>query len=164
MKVRRALPTDAKAVKSAHYHAYQVSYREYLPDDYLDSMVFDEAVIARTAQKISETEYYVVEENGCVLGFANLIYPEVKTIEVQTLYVHPDFQNRGAGSALLDEICKIKKKAGYQKVVVWTLKNGPSLGFYEKKGFKQTLSPEGKMPLYKPWKFDIPIICLGKDL
>ena len=164
MKIRRATPTDAKAVKAAHFYAYRISYRGYLPDDYLDSMTFDAATIERTAQRIKEVEYYVAEKDKQVIGFANLCYPEEKTVEVQTLYVHPNFQKQGAGSALLDEICRIKKKAGFQKLVVWTMKNGPSLGFYQKKGLKYSQSPEGKMPLYKPWKFDIPIVCLERKL
>ena len=164
MKVRPAIPTDAKAVKAVHYYAYQISYRGYLPDDYLNGLVFDEATITRTAQKIRETEYYVAEKNEKVIGFANLCYPEEKTVEVQTLYVHPNFQKQGAGSALLDEICKIKKNAGYRKVVLWTIKDGPSLGFYEKKGFQPSSVPEKNMPLYKPWKFDVSIIRLEKDL
>jgi len=164
MKVRRALPTDAKAVKSAHYHAYQVSYRGYLPDDYLDSIPFDAAVIERTAHKIENQEYYVAEQNGQVVGFANLDYPEDSTVEIQALYVHPDFQRQGAGSALLDEICHLKKTAGYKKLIIWTIKDGPSLGFYQKKGLRYSHTPEGKMPLYKPWKFNIPIVRLEKDL
>ena len=164
MKIRPAVPSDAKSVKSAQYYAHQVSYRGYLPDDYLDSIVFDDAVVERTAKKIKKGEYYVAEKNGKVVGFTCLCYPEDKTVEVQTLYVHPDFQRQGAGSALLNEICKIKKKAGYTKLVAWTIKNGPSLGFYHKKGFQPSSVPEKNMDLYKPWKFDIPIIRLERDL
>jgi len=164
MKVRPAKPSDAPSVRSAQYYAHKISYRGYLPDDYLDSIALDNAAIECTAQKIQETEYYVAEKDKKVIGFANLCYPEEKTVEVQTFYVHPDFQRQGAGSALLNKICKIKKKAGYTKLVVWTIKNGPSLGFYHKKGFQPSSVPEKNMALYKPWNFDVPIIRLEKDL
>ncbi len=159
MKVRRANSTDAFAVKSAHYHAYQVNYRGYLPDDYLDNMPFDAAVVERTANYINEHEYYVAEKEGQVLGFASCEYPADGTVEIMMLYVHPDFQRQGVGSFLVNEICRLKKSAGYNKLILWTLQNGPSLGFYQKIGFLQTKGVSAKF-----WKLDLPIIQLEKEL
>ena len=159
MKIRRATPADAKGVKSAHYHAYRLNYRGYLPDEFLDNMPFDDAIIERTANYIKETEYYVAETDGQIAGFAVLCYPETEAVEIQAIYVHPDFQKRGVGSALVKEVCRLKKTAGYKKLVLWTLKNGPSLGFYEKMGL--TLSGPS---FEKIWKFNLPIIRLEKDL
>jgi len=159
MNIRRAVPSDARSVKSAHYHAYQVSYRGHLSDENLDSMPFDEAVIERTANAIKEKEYYVAEVNNQVIGFASLDYPEEKTVEIMALYVHPDFQKQGAGSALVNEICHLKRKEGYQRLVLWTIKNGPSLGFYEKQGLKRSKNAEEKF-----WKCNLKIIQLEKEL
>lgn len=75
------------------------------------------------------------------------------------IYIHPDFQRCGAGSALLHEISHIKKEQGYTKLVLWTIKKGSSLGFYKKHCMKQSEDIEEKI-----WKFNIPIICLEKDL
>lgn len=159
MKIRRAIPDDAIGVKFAHYHAYQVNYKDYLPEDYLRNMPFDEAIIARTANYIKEHECYVAEKEGHIAGFAYLTYPEKNVVEIESLYIHPDFQKQGVGKALLNEICRLKKEAGYQKLVLWTIKDGPSLGFYQKQGMKQVSSIEKKF-----WKSNIPIICLEKNL
>lgn len=159
MKIRRATPNDAKEVKAAHYYAYQVSYKGYLPDDYLKNMPFDDAIIERTANHIKEHEYYVAEKDGRVVGFACLVYPEEKVVEIEALYVHPDFQKQGAGTALINEVCSLKKAEGYTKLVLWTMENGPSLGFYQKQGLKQSNNVKKKF-----WKFDIPIIQLEKKL
>ena len=35
MKIRKAILKDAKDIKSAHYHVYQVNYRGYVPDVFL---------------------------------------------------------------------------------------------------------------------------------
>lgn len=43
------------------------------------------------------------------------------------LYVHPDFQTQGVGSALMKEICRLKKEDSYNKLIVWTIKDGPSM-------------------------------------
>lgn len=158
MKIRKATPKDAAEIKKAHYDAYQVSYRGYLPDDFLNRMPFNEELIERTANATKEREYYVAEIDGHVVGFGNLDYPEEKTIEIMALYVHPDFQKRGVGSALMDEICQKKKKEGYNRLILWTIKNGPSIGFYQKQGLKLSDMPE------KCWKCNIPIIRLEKEL
>ena len=159
MKIRRATPNDAAGVKSAHYHAYQVNYKGYLPNDYLDSMPFDEAIIERTANYIKDHEYYVAEQDGHVIGFVRLTYPEKKVVEIEALYVHPEFQKKGAGTALMNKVCSVKKKEGYTKLVLWTMKEGPSLGFYQKQCMKQSENIKEKF-----WKFDIPIIRLEKNL
>jgi len=158
IKIRQATPEDAKDIKSAHYHAYQVSYRGYLPDDFLDKMPFDEAVIERTANYIKNREYLVAETDHHVIGFASLDYPEEKTVEIMALYVHPEFQNKGAGSALINEVCRLKKKLGFHKLVLWTIKDGPSIGFYQKQGLKPS-DMAGKF-----WKLDIPIIRFEKEI
>ena len=49
LKIRKAIPNDARDIKSAYYHAYQACYRGYSPDDFLDNMPFGESVIERTA-------------------------------------------------------------------------------------------------------------------
>ncbi|MDY6407642.1 MAG: GNAT family N-acetyltransferase [Pseudomonadota bacterium] len=160
MKIRPALPTDAQAIKSAHYHAYQHNYKGYLPDEFLKNMPFDKATIARTAEQIKNGEYYVALLANQVIGFAVLSYPEKQIVEIMALYVHPTFQKKGAGRALMNEICRLKKRIGYKKLVLWTIENGPSLGFYEKQGMIRSSDAPNK----KFWKCDIPIIRLEKDL
>ena len=144
MKIRKARLEDAKDIKSAHYHAYQVNYRGYAPDDYLDSLVFDEVAIQRMADHMKENEYYVAEKEGHVIGFANLRYPEENVVEIGGLYVHPDFQKLGAGSSLIKKVCQMKKAKGYKKLILWTIKNGPSIGFYMKQGLRPSNVPEKK--------------------
>ena len=144
IKIRQATIQDAKDIKSAHYHAYQVNYRGYAPDDFLNSLVFDDAAIQRMADHIKENEYYVAEKEGCVIGFVNLRYPQKHVVEIGGLYVHPDFQKLGVGSALMKKVCHMKKKLGYTKLILWTIKDGPSLGFYAKQGLKPSRVPEKK--------------------
>ncbi len=159
MKIRRATPDDARAIKEVHVSAYKVSYRGYLPDDALDAMCVDEDVVARTAAFIKTHEYWVAEKDRQVVGVALIEYPEDKTqYEILMLYVHPAYQRTGAGSALVNFLCAQKKELGYQKLVLWTLKDGPSIGFYQKMGLTQT---EGKE---KMWKYNQPIIQFEKDL
>lgn len=144
MKIRKATIQDAKDIKSAHYHAYQVNYRGYVPDDFLDSLVFNDAAIQRMADYMKKDEFYVAEKGGHVIGFAELRYPEEGVVEIGGLYVHPDFQKLGAGSSLVKKVCQTKKAKGYKKLILWTIKDGPSIGFYTKQGLKPSNLPEKK--------------------
>lgn len=154
MKIRKATLKDAKDIKSAHYHAYQVNYRGYVPDDFLDSLVFDEAAVQRMADYMKKDEFYVAEKEGHVIGFAELRYPEEGVVEIGGLYVHPDFQKLGAGSSLVKKICQMKKTKGYEKVILWTIKNGPSIGFYTKQGLKLSNVPEKKAGPFVAVRFE----------
>ena len=145
MKIRKATLKDAKDIKAAHHYAYQVNYRGYAPDDYLDALVFDDATIQRMADHIKENEYYVAEKEGHVIGFTNLRYPEEGVVEIGGLYVHPDFQKLGAGSSLVKKVCQMKKSKGYKKLILWTIKDGPSIVFYMKQGLRPSNVPEKKV-------------------
>ena len=157
MKIRKAILADARDIKSAHYHAWTTNYRGYASDEYLNSMKFDNESIQKMAGYMEEDEFYVAEENGHVIGFIELRYPEDRTVEIGGLYVHPDFQKKGAGSALMKKVCQMKKKLGYNKLILWTIKDGPSLGFYAKQGLKPSCVPEKKMGPFI-------VIRLEKDL
>ncbi len=144
MRIRKATLADARDIKSVHYHAWTTNYRGYTPDEYLDSMKFDNKSIQEMTNYMKEDEFFVAEENGRVIGFTELKYPDDKTVEIGGLYVHPDFQKMGAGSALMKKVCQMKKKLGYDKLILWTIKDGPSLGFYAKQGLKPSCVPEKK--------------------
>lgn len=158
MKIRQALPNDAKSIKEIHVAAYQTSYRGYLPDDELNTMAVTEERIQRTAEYLKKVEGWVVEDNGKIIGFAYVAYPEPEAFEINLLYVHPDYYRKKAGSTLLSFLCQEKKKQEYKRLIVWTLKNGPSIGFYKKMGLNQIAGEE------KMWKFNLPIIRFEKAL
>lgn len=157
MKIRKALPSDALGIKKVHVAAYQVSYRGYLPDDYLDSKIVDQEVVEKTAKYLETAECYIAEDKQQIIAFAYMVDHENNLTEIQALYVDPLFQRKGVGTKLVEYVTNLKKKAGYTKCAVWTLKFGPSLPFYRKMGFYKTQQE-------KLWHADIPVIELSKDL
>ena len=158
MIVREATTEDAKRVAEINVIGWHTAYKGLVPDDFLANMPFDEDIIRRTADRIQEHEYYVAEVDDHVVGFASLEYPEEKVVEIMALYIHPDFQKKGVGSALVNYICQHKKDAGYNRLVLWTIKNGPSVGFYQKQGLQLSNMVQ------KFWKCNVPIIRLEKEL
>ena len=39
MRIRKAIPDDALAIKTIHNKTYQTSYRGYVPNEYLDDLI-----------------------------------------------------------------------------------------------------------------------------
>ena len=158
MIVRKATSQDALGIKKVHIQTHQYSYRGFLPDDILDGMILDDDVVKRTAERIKTHDYFIAIEGDDVLAFVSIAYPEDKIVEIEAFYVLPSFQKKGVGTRMLDCIYKLKIAEGFEKIIAWTLKDGPSIGFYKKDGFYQIEGAE------KIWKFDLPIIKFMKDL
>lgn len=157
MEIRKALPTDALGITKVHVSAYKVSYRGYLPDDYLDTKTLNDKIVEKTACYLETAECYVVEDKQQIIAFAYMADHEDNLTEIKALYVYPLFQKQGVGTKLVEYVTNLKKKSGYTQCVVWTLKFGPSLPFYHKMGFVETKQE-------KLWHVDTPVIELSKNL
>jgi ribosomal protein S18 acetylase RimI-like enzyme len=75
---------------------------------------------------LAEQEVWVAETDGRVVGYA-----AISDGVLEHLYVHPDFQGRGAGTALLER-AKRERPAGFR---FWVFqKNERARRFYERHG------------------------------
>ncbi|MFR3313432.1 MAG: GNAT family N-acetyltransferase [Alphaproteobacteria bacterium] len=157
MRIRKAIPDDALAIKTIHNKTYQTSYRGYVPNEYLDDLIITDDILQRTQKILSHTECYVVVDQNCLIAFAYILELDENVFEINALYVLPEYQKLGAGSLLVNYVCNFKKDKAYKQCLVWTMKDGPSVKFYNKQGFQPTGNE-------KVWKFDIPIIELIKML
>jgi putative acetyltransferase len=121
--IRRATPEDAPALADIHVRARRESM-PYLPDTYSPEEVL--AWIEETMPQ--HEEVWVAEDEGRVIGFFalsdDLLYH---------LYVYPELQGRGAGSALLD-LVKVLRPDGFR---LWVFQqNAQARKFYEHRGMR----------------------------
>ncbi len=102
----------------------------------------DEA-LPRIADGIFEhhEEVWLAEEAGRLLGFLAVARSERHGWEVlEKLYVDPDAQNRGVGTALLDQ-AKALRPDGF---VLWVFqRNEDARRFYERQGFQLVKLTDG---------------------
>ena len=139
MIVRRAEEKDAEVIAQINVQTWQCAYKGIVADSVLEARKADEKRIATWAGIIQSNERVVLvcEYDGAVAGYlaagpARDDYGAEN--EIYALYVKPDFQQKGIGSALIK---KYKEVIQNQNFYLYMLKkNERAAGFYLKNGGK----------------------------
>lgn len=83
--------------------------------------------------------FIVAEVNGFVVGFVVGFLSSETTGRIFSLAVHPSYQNRKLGSALLKDIIQVFRRIGVSEIILEVRKgNVKARKFYERNGFNQT--------------------------
>lgn len=78
---------------------------------------------------------FLVAETAQPCGFIRAVYDGSRAL-IHLLSVHPDYQHRGIGTALVNAACKELSRRGAPTVSATVTEK--SVEFWEKKGFKRT--------------------------
>jgi len=81
---------------------------------------------------LAEGRTHVAEEDGSVVGFATWA-ETAGTIELEDLFVDPDYRRRGIAMALVNCIAEILRARGAERLEVTA--NPHAMGFYRAAGF-----------------------------
>ena len=81
---------------------------------------------------LAEGRTHVAEEDGSVVGFATWA-ESAGTIELEDLFVDPDYRRRGIAMALVNSIAEILRARGAERLEVTA--NPHAMGFYRAAGF-----------------------------
>jgi ribosomal protein S18 acetylase RimI-like enzyme len=132
--VRRARVQDAGGIARVWARAWQIAYRDLVPDRVLESISVDERR-ERWVERLGNGDCtFVVEEHG-IAGYCRVLVPN----EVASLYVLPERRRGGIGTALLraglDEL-----RSHTVHATLWVFKdNHAARAFYARFGF----TPDG---------------------
>jgi len=153
LRLRPAMPADARAIARIHVETWRTTYPGMVPDQTLIGMTVDGRAAAwrRAIQRGGRHEIVLVAETpeagpgtnvaGGVVGFASAGPNRDGRLpfagEVQTLYVLPDWQNNGIGRQLLQGCFARLADQGISSAVIWVLADNPSRFFYERMGGKR---------------------------
>ena len=143
MIVRDATPDDAAAIGRAHAEAWRVAYDGLFAAEWLESAVAERLqrwTVALPHLLEGAGEVLVVEVGGAVVGFLHAGAADDGAVGVVFgLYVHPDNWGSGAGTMLLSEGVGRLHAAGFDRVVLWTMKAAhQARTFYEHRGWEVT--------------------------
>jgi GNAT superfamily N-acetyltransferase len=111
----------------------------------------DDEIRAAWADALADpdTEVYVAECDGVAAGSVS-----VGDEFLRTLYVLPEYQGRGVGSALHDHALERLRARGVREAKLWTLEgNDSGRRFYERRGWR--LTDETRVVPFPPNPIDV---------
>jgi GNAT superfamily N-acetyltransferase len=147
MLLRPAEPDDAMGVARIHVRAWQVAYRDLLPDEYLSSLKPEDRAARYTFGGTDPRQpmtTVAVDAAGTIRGFATTCAARDEDTpghgELAAIHVDPDWWGRGVGVALLASSRAFLLDAGFRHAILWALiGNVRADRFYLKDGW----APDG---------------------
>lgn len=145
--IRLANESDAVAIASIGYNAWQDTYKEMIPNEFLESIDLYQQV-KQCEKKLKEGAEILIATNErnlpigyCSFGLsADLLYP--KELEIYSLYVSKDFRSKGLGGILLFEV--ERRMSSLRPILVRVLKeNKRARKFFEQNGYKYISGRDG---------------------
>jgi L-amino acid N-acyltransferase YncA len=137
MLIRQATISDASAIAKVHVDGWRSTYRGIVPDEYLDSLSYDDRTKRwKQTFELGKTVFVAQDEDGNIVGFANGGVersgdPFYKG-ELYAIYLLKPFQGRGLGRQLVQAVLKDLEKSNLRSFLIWVLEENPSRYFYEK--------------------------------
>jgi len=145
VRIRRAMPDDARGIAAVHVESWRSAYAGILPDRVMVQMSVEQKASAwrrqLEADKKSQGVLVAETKDGGVAGFASCggtVNPlDGFDSEVYMLYVLPDWQEQGLGRGLLCNCLQLLAQSGCGAALVWVLADNQSRFFYEAMGGKR---------------------------
>jgi ribosomal protein S18 acetylase RimI-like enzyme len=137
--IRRAAIGDALSISRVRVESWKTTYRNLVPDAFLDAMDFA-AGAEQWAEAIrgEQATILVAEDTDGIFGFA--AGGELREAidgydgELYAIYLLREQQKRGAGRRLVEEIVKDLRASELTSMLVWVLAQNPAVEFYKRLG------------------------------
>ncbi len=135
--IREATEADAEGIARVHVESWKSTYRGLVPDAYLDSLAlstrtedfqkwFREPAGRFLIGALKEKERLV----GFVSGGPEREKKEPGEGELYAIYLLKEHQGKGIGRKLFVACLDKLRGLGYHRMVLYSLKENPSRGFY----------------------------------
>jgi ribosomal protein S18 acetylase RimI-like enzyme len=145
VRIREAVPADARTIAEIHVRSWQAAYRGQLTDDYLEGLRAEDRLDQHRRgleEPMAEWRTWVAEDERGVAGFA-VTGPsqdadaDPKTGEVYAIYLEPDRVGTGVGRELFAHAVGDLRGRGFRTATLWVLEtNELARRFYENAGWK----------------------------
>lgn len=147
--IRPARPDDLETLLRVQRAAAVGAFAHVFPPD--EYPFPDDEIRATWARVLVDPtiESYVAEQDGGVVGSVS-----IGSGFLRTLYVVPEWQGTGVGSALHDHALERLRAQGETEAKLWTLEeNHAARRFYERRGW--ALNGETRVVEFPPYPLDV---------
>lgn len=172
--IRAADVNDALAISRVHVDTWRITYAGIVPDEHLAGLSYERAATKwgeyLSNQKSEDATFVAEAPQVGIVGFASC--GPVREIlsgfdcELYTMYLLKAFQRLGYGRLLVATAARHLLDHGYHSMLLWSLKDNPACGFYERLGGvgagEKRIELGGKLlpELAYGWT-DLAILCRG---
>jgi ribosomal protein S18 acetylase RimI-like enzyme len=133
--IRVAYQSDASGIAVVHADSWRETYFGILPDAVLNKFSYSYRLPMWNANlKDTPPWVYIYEFNREIVGFVSARPVNNQLCELNNLYVLQTFHGKGVGRRLFQTILKRITQEGFEKMVLWVLKDSPAVCFYEAMG------------------------------
>ena len=140
--IRTADADDLQAVLDVGHRTWPVTYGPIAGEDYVAMGLAKWWTKDATSPAIRAGRVTVAEVDGVVVGMAS-VGPHEQHLALWKLYVRPEHQGKGIGSALLESVVA-RARGDYAQIRLSYLEGNTSAqGFYRTKGFVEVSRESG---------------------
>jgi len=137
VSIRTASKIDIPIIQEIAYATWPSTYGHILSKEQLnymlDMMYSSSSLENQMKQNIT---FFLAELNGEIVGFASTgREPMEGMFKLHKLYILPNIQTKGIGSALLEAVILFAKKNSGEQLVLQVNRNNSAVDFYKKKDF-----------------------------
>jgi diamine N-acetyltransferase len=135
--LRALIPDDVENLAALAHDIWHRHYPAIISREQINYMLAQRYSPALIRAQLGETDHgwWVVEVNGNLAGFAHASLLD-NHCKLDKLYVHPDYQHRGFGAALLKHVRSFAIGHGKHRLILQVnLHNALALSAYRKYGF-----------------------------
>ena len=129
-KIEKASPNDAEEILSVINASNREAYKDVIPQDH-----FREPVLSsqRLLECFEEMNFYVYKIEGKIVGVAALKIESEQDGRIHWVYIRPEHQREGIGTALFTFLEKRAKEMGLTKLRVLVIEKASwAIDFYKK--------------------------------
>jgi len=130
ISIRLALPLERESLEALQWRASLNN-----PND-RDALLAHRDAIVLPMEQIAAGQVYVAEQGQEIVGFAVLLPRNEIAMELDGLFVEPQFWRRGTGRLLVEHCSRVARKNG--AAVLHVVGNPHAEAFYEACGFAVT--------------------------
>ena len=145
--IERASEEHAKKILDVINESNRKAYKDIIPEEHFREPVLS---IEELLQDFSRMSFYVYRHEREIVGVAALHVLDKDTGRIRWVYVLPEFQRKGIGTALVTYVEHEAERYGLKKLWLITAEKAYwAINFYNKLGYRQ------KGRIERPWGQDV---------
>ena len=145
--IEKACSDDVEEILSVINTGNREAYRSIIPKEHFREPVLS---LEKLLEDFERMTFYVYRSEGGIFGVAALQIESEETGRIHWVYILPEYQRRGIGTALVTHLERKGREIGLRKLRLTTVEKARwAVNFYEKLGYDLADKIE------RPWGFDV---------